>query len=110
MSNAEKPTGEGQDAQARECETKMPAPVTEGDLRSAKRGAAILATCIVQTLNESDPSFRDRFLKRLTGAYYELRDNTDGEVRHEMELVAWTRELLTGWNWLTGQGKPFLAR
>jgi hypothetical protein len=27
-------------------------------LRGAKRGAAILATCIVQTLTESDPTFQ----------------------------------------------------
>ena len=31
------------------------------DLHRAKRGAAILATCIVKTLNDSDPTFQSRF-------------------------------------------------
>lgn len=78
------------------------------DLTHAKRGTAILAACVVQTLNESDPSFEGRFLDRLARAYRELKDNTDGDVRHEMEVLAWTRELLTGFNWIEGQGKSFL--
>jgi hypothetical protein len=79
------------------------------DLHRAKRGVAILAACVVQTLNESDPSFEARFLERMKRAYYELRDNSDGDVIQEMELLSWTRELLTGFNFATGQGKPFLA-
>jgi hypothetical protein len=26
-----------------------------------------------------------------------------------LELLSWTRELLTGWSLSTGQGKPFLS-
>lgn len=29
------------------------------ELHRTKRGVAILATCIVQTLNESDPTFQE---------------------------------------------------
>jgi hypothetical protein len=79
------------------------------DLHRAKRGVAILATCVVQTLNESDPSFQERFLNRLGRAYRELKDNSEGDVIQEMELLAWTREYLTGFNLVTGQGKPFLG-
>ena len=79
------------------------------DLDHLKRGTAVLAACIVQTLNESDPSFQTRFLERLSEAYYELRDNTDGEVRQELELVAWTRSFLTGFDIIGGQGEPFLT-
>lgn len=79
------------------------------DLGHAKKGTAILAACIVQTLSESDPSFQARFLARLAAAYGELRDNTDGSVQNELELLSWTRELLTGFNMVSGQGKPFLA-
>lgn len=79
------------------------------DLHRAKRGTAILAACIVQTLNESDPSFEERFLERLRRAYYELRDNTEGDVIQELELLSWTREYLTGFSNFTGQGQPFLA-
>jgi hypothetical protein len=83
--------------------------VQKDDLRHAKKGTAILVACIVQTLNESDPSFQERFLEKMGKAYYELRDDTEGDVIHELELLAWTRELLTGWNPVSGQGKPFLS-
>jgi hypothetical protein len=79
------------------------------DLDHLKRGAAILGACVVQTLNESDPSFQTRFLERLEGAYRELKDNTDGPVQQEMELLSWTRSLLTGFDIVGGQGKPFLS-
>jgi hypothetical protein len=80
------------------------------DLHRAKRGGvAILATCVVQTLSESDPSFEERFLSRLSHAYQELKDNSEGDVIQEMELLAWTREYLTGFSHFTGQGKPFLS-
>lgn len=78
------------------------------DLDHLKKGTAFLAACIVQTLNESDPSFQTRFLDRLTRAYQKLRDNSDGKVQDELELLAWTRELLTGFNVVSGQGAPFL--
>ena len=79
------------------------------DLHQARSATAILATCIVQTLNESDPSFQDRFLKRLAQAYSEVRDNSEGDVIQELELLSWTRELLTGFSFVSGQGKPFLG-
>ena len=79
------------------------------DLFRAKRGTAALVACVVQTLNESDPSFQERFLKRLGDVYAEFRDNTDGDVIQELELLAWTREYLTGFSFVTGQGKPLLG-
>ena len=99
-----------EDAQMGEGDAQAPASVTEADLRHAKHGAAILATCIVQSLKKTDPSFQGRFLQHLTEAYYEIRDNSEGDVRHEMELLSWTRQLLTGFSLITGQGKPFLER
>jgi len=80
------------------------------DLDHLKKGTAVLAACVIQTMNESDPSFQTRFLEKLASAYYELKDNTDGDVRQELELLAWTRELLTGFNPVDGQGRPFLDR
>lgn len=79
-------------------------------LSELESGAAILATCIVQTINESDSTFQDRFLERLSVAYRESRDNPgphDGPGT--LEILAWTRELLTGFNHVTGQGEPFLG-
>jgi hypothetical protein len=73
---------------------------------------AILVACLVQALNESDPSFQARVLERLRKARYEVRDNYDGqwdgEINQELELLSWTQELLTGWTFVTGYGKPFL--
>jgi hypothetical protein len=84
--------------------------VTEGqdDLSHALTGVAALVACVVQTLNETDPSFQHRFLDRLERAYLHFRDNTEGPVAQELELLSATRQLLTGWNPITGQGKPFL--
>jgi hypothetical protein len=79
------------------------------DLHRAKRGMAALVTCVVQTLNETDPSFQERFLANVSKAYYKFRDDTDGDGTEELELLSWTREYLTGFSHLTGQGKPFLA-
>jgi hypothetical protein len=87
----------------------MTKPDQTTDLHRAKRGVAILTTCVVQTLNESDPSFQERFLERLGRAYGELRDNSEGDVIQEMELLSWTREYLTGFSPFTGKGEPFLG-
>ena len=76
------------------------------ELHRAKRGVAALAACVVQTLNESDPAFQERFLKNLGEVYSQFRDDTDGDVIQELELFSWTREYLTGWNAFSGQGRP----
>lgn len=81
-----------------------------------RTGAAALATCIVRTLSESDPTFEERFLKNLDEAYYHFRDDNDAvradgkprEVIGVLEMLSWTRELLTGWNPVVGQRRPFL--
>ena len=80
----------------------------KGDLDHSMKGVAVLATCIVQTLNESDPTFQTRMISRLEKAYSELRNSDHGEVR-TLELLSWVRELLTGFSRVTGQGSPFLS-
>ena len=80
----------------------------DNDLNHLKKATAILGACVVQTLNESDPSAQTRFLERLERAYRELKDSTHGDVQHEMELLSWTRSLLTGFSFVEGQGEPFL--
>ena len=64
------------------------------DLFHARRGMAALTACVVQTLNESDPTFQKRFLKRLARAYDQIRHDTEGDVRQELELLSCVRELL----------------
>jgi hypothetical protein len=77
------------------------------DLWQLKSGAAALATCIVKTMNESDPEFQYRFLQNLERAYSHFRDSGK-ENRDVLEMLSWTRELLTGWSNVSGQGKPLL--
>ncbi len=81
------------------------------DVFRSKRGVAVLAACIVQTLGESDETFQKRFLERLERAYHEIRDGHawPGEVSQELELLSWTRELLTGFSPSQGPGTPFLG-
>lgn len=65
----------------------------KADLFETKRGAAVLAACIVQTLNESDPSFQERFLTNLDRSYRDLREMGDENVQG-LELLSWVREIL----------------
>lgn len=83
-------------------------PAKQADLNHLAKGTAVLAACIVQTLSESDRTFQDRFVKRIEKAYYELRDNGEDNLQ-ELGMLSMTRELLTGFNLISGQGKPFLS-
>lgn len=78
------------------------------DLHRAKRGMAALTACVVQTLNESDPTFQRRFLERLEAGYREIKDDWEDDVIQELELFAWTREYLDGYSQFSGQGDEFL--
>ncbi len=83
------------------------------DLHQSKRGVAAMIACLVQTLNETEPTFQARFLARLEAAYTELRDNpppaSTNNDEMAFETLSWVMELLTGWDTLKGQGKPFLS-
>ncbi|QFT66426.1 hypothetical protein FIU93_06535 [Labrenzia sp. THAF35] len=83
--------------------------MSKSEIDHSMRGTAVLAACIVQTLAESDPSFQERFLERLAAAYREFRDDTEGSVDKELTLFSWTRSLLTGFDFLHGQGDSFLS-
>jgi hypothetical protein len=70
-----------------------PINVQKGDLNPLKTATAVLATCIVQTLNESDPTFRERFLLNLGKLYGEFRSAPHGQP-DLLETLSWTREFL----------------
>jgi hypothetical protein len=65
--------------------------IPKNDLNQLKLAIAYLAASVVQTLNESDPSFQTRFSETLSKAYYTLRDQ--GGTVAGLELLAWTKEL-----------------
>ena len=46
---------------------------------------AALIACVVQTLNESDPTFQKRFLKRLERGYDVIREDTEGEPIYDAD-------------------------
>ena len=72
-------------------------------LNQPKMGTAILAACIVRTLNESDPTFQAKFLENLGSAYSEVRDSSSIDV---LEMLAWTREILKTQNYRPGENRP----
>jgi hypothetical protein len=78
------------------------------DLESLKKGVALLSTCIAQTLDECSPGAKDKFLAHLATAYRELRDNSEGDQTNGLEMLSWTRELLTGFSVIKGPDEPFL--
>ena len=84
----------------------------DDDVMLTKRGTAKIVAALVQTINESDPTFQDRFLRRLTALRYIVRDNELGEAGNdpniEGELLTWVRAYLTGWSMIDGQGEPLL--
>ena len=80
------------------------------ELFHLKSGVAALAACVVETLNESDSTYRDRFLKKVSEAYHKLRDDRRNERVDDLEILSWTTGLLTGWNSIEGQGEPLLSR
>jgi hypothetical protein len=89
----------------------------QDELWAVKTGAAALAVCLVRTLQKADPHFGDRFLDHLDRAYdhfqenhgrWTRRDGTPRDPQNVLEMLSWTRELLTGWNNISGQREPLL--
>jgi hypothetical protein len=77
------------------------------EIDHVKKAVAALTSCLVQAMAKAEPEFQNRFLERLGEAYSEFRDNTDGDVRHELETLSWTRSMITGFNFVDGQGDTF---
>jgi hypothetical protein len=46
-------------------------------------------------------------IKAVDTAYEKIR--YDGDHQNGRELISWTRELLTGFSVVTGQGEPFFS-
>jgi hypothetical protein len=81
---------------------------TEDPLQNVKKATAILITCMVDAMAETDPNFKDRFLANLSQSYGKIRDDTDD--LNALELLNWTRSMITGFDHANGQQQPFLNR
>jgi hypothetical protein len=90
--------------------TKGSAPMTrpDEDLRQMKRGTAVLFATLIETLKEIDPAASDRFTDNLDKAYAKIRNDSDN--LNAVELLSWTRELVTGHSIISGGGRPFFDR
>lgn len=73
-------------------------------LDSTKTGVATVIAALVHTLAESDPSFQERFLKRLEQAAYSRKNSENPWELDEVETIHWAREFITGWSSISGQG------
>jgi hypothetical protein len=73
-----------------------------------KHGAAVLVTCLVETLNDADPTLRDRFVKKLEQAYEIAKEDANtARGISIMEALSWTRQNLTGMDPVHGPGERF---
>jgi hypothetical protein len=75
-------------------------------LANVKKATAILFACVVDAMSESDPAFKDRFLSNLGEGYAKIREDSD--ELSALELLSWTRTMITGFSHVEGQQKPFL--
>ena len=54
-------------------------------------GVAVLVSCLVRTLNESDPTFRRKFLDKLSTDYDELRGMLGDDC---LDMLTWTNQVV----------------
>ena len=80
--------------------------VTDESLRTTKNATATMLTVLVQVLEQRMPGIEAAFLERLGQAYAETRNDSDD--LNGLELMRWTQSLLTGFDFVSGQGSPFL--
>jgi hypothetical protein len=80
----------------------------EDSIQNVKKATAILIACVVDAMTETDPNFKDRFLANLGQSYLKIRDDTDD--LNALELLNWTRSMITGFDYVDGQKQPFLNR
>ena len=79
---------------------------TEDPIQNVKKATAILITCVVEAMAETDNGFKDRFLANLSDSYNKIRNDTDD--LNALELLSWTRTMITGFDHASGQNEPFL--
>jgi hypothetical protein len=70
------------------------AAVTDDDLWQIKTGTAALVSCLVRALEKSNPSIRAHTLEILSEDYSQFRDYYDGDARHILQMISWTRKSL----------------
>jgi hypothetical protein len=77
------------------------------EIDNVKKATAILITCVVDAMGDLDVGFKDRFVKNLDRSYAKIRNDTDDV--NALELLSWTRTMVTGFDFVGGQQGPFLG-
>lgn len=67
----------------------------EQELHDTKRSIAILAGCLVEAMSNDDPLLRDRFVSHIDAVFDSVRLDDEAALKR-LELLNWTRDLLTG--------------
>jgi hypothetical protein len=75
-------------------------------LDNVKKATAILITCVVDAMGDLDADFKNRFVKNLDRGYAKIRNDSDD--LSALELLSWTRTMVTGFDFSGGQQTPFL--
>ncbi len=73
----------------------------ESPTDQTRMAAAILVACVIQTLDEFDPTVQRRFLDRLENAYDDVRDRMGTDC---LEALIWVREILQSGDLLPSPG------
>jgi hypothetical protein len=63
---------------------------------------------VVEAMAKTDDNFKDRFLANLSESYAKIRH--DLADLNALELLNWTRTMITGFDHVNGQHEPFLKR
>jgi hypothetical protein len=77
------------------------------DVENVKKATAILITCVVDAMSGLDEDFKNRFVKNLDRDYAKIRHDTDD--LNALELLSWTRSMVTGFDFGGAQKEPFLG-
>lgn len=78
------------------------------ELQNVKRATAMMFAALVDTLVGTDSPEAERFAKALDDVYHHIRN--DSEDLNALELISWTRSMITGFDRINGQQEPFMKR
>jgi hypothetical protein len=81
------------------------------EMDQLKQGIAIIFAAFDKALADTSPTFRSLLEIYLDEAYAKVQQEgctaMNPKAMHDLELISWTREMVTGQSVSKGQGKPF---
>ncbi|MBP1064597.1 hypothetical protein ACVI1J_006438 [Bradyrhizobium diazoefficiens] len=74
------------------------------ELDNVKKATAIMFAALVK-LEDTAPGLNEGFVVNLDTAYTKIREDSDD--LNALETISWTRSMITGFDIVSGQTKPF---